>query len=265
VSKKFHWFPFYYLDWLSDSEVAMMTYAEKGLFIDMLSRCFNEGGLPADEKKLVRLFKCDADDLKECVKMFYEKDEKLFNKKLDSIHKDQGKISRDKSKAGKASAKAREAKRLMKSTGVEQVLNPVATEAQQNPTSTEEKSTEEQKDIKDSLSEQSSDVADWLKEADPFYLNLCEWFYNNLKSLNQVKSNINWKTKAWYEGFRLLLTRDGIDYEKEFKPVINYYLKNFGIDYCPIALAPSTVRTKWVQLRNFYKNNNKKPMGSARP
>ena len=117
----------------------------------------------------------------------------------------------------------------MKSTGVEQVLNPVATEAQQNPTSTEEKSTEEQKDIKDSLSEQSSDVADWLKEADPFYLNLCEWFYNNLKSLNQVKSNINWKTKAWYEGFRLLLTRDGIDYEKEFKPVINYYLKNFGI------------------------------------
>jgi len=125
--------------------------------------------------------------------------------------------------------------------------------------------TNNNKELKTSLSEQSSDVADWLKEADPFYLNLCEWFYNNLKSLNQVKSNINWKTKAWYEGFRLLLTRDGIDYEKEFKPVINYYLKNFGIDYCPIALAPSTVRTKWVQLRNFYKNNNKKPMGSARP
>ena len=148
MSKKFHWFPFYYLDWLSDSEVAMMTYSEKGLFIDMLSRCFNEGGLPADEKKLVRLFKCDADDLQECVKMFYKKDEKLFNKKLDSIHKDQGKISKDKSKAGKASAKAREAKRLMKSTGVEQVLNPVATEVQQNPTRREEESREEQSTIK---------------------------------------------------------------------------------------------------------------------
>ena len=48
MSKKLHWFPFYYLDWLSDSEVAMMTYSEKGLFIDMLARCFNEGGLPAD-------------------------------------------------------------------------------------------------------------------------------------------------------------------------------------------------------------------------
>ena len=144
MSKKLHWFPFYYLDWLSDSEVVMMTYSEKGLFIDMLSRCFNEGGLPADEKKLVRLFRCDAEDLKECVKMFYEKDEKLFNKKLDSIQKDQKVISKVKSKAGKASAEARKAKRLMKGTGVEHVLKCVATEAQHNSTSTVQNNTVQQ-------------------------------------------------------------------------------------------------------------------------
>ena len=101
---KLHWFPFYYLDWLSDSDLVMMTYSEKGLFIDMLSRCYNEDGLSSDIKKLMRLFKCDADDLNECMKMFYIKDEKLFNKKLDAIKKDQKKISTSRSKAGKASA-----------------------------------------------------------------------------------------------------------------------------------------------------------------
>ena len=144
MSKKLHWFPFYYLDWLSDSEVVMMTYSEKGLFIDMLSRCFNEGGLPADEKKLVRLFRCEAEDLKECVKMFYEKDEKLFNKKLDSIQKDQRKVSAGRSKAGKVSAQKRKDKRLTESTNVEQVLKSVATKAQQNSTNTTEHNTTEQ-------------------------------------------------------------------------------------------------------------------------
>jgi len=146
--KKLHWFPFYYLDWLSDSEVAMMTYSEKGLFIDMLSRCFNEGGLPADENKLLRLFKCDKNDLQECIQMFYIKDEKLFNKKLDSIQKDQRKISGERSKAGKISAEKRKAKRLTTSTSVEQVLNFVTTNDQQNSTSTVQNNTEEKKVIK---------------------------------------------------------------------------------------------------------------------
>lgn len=144
MSKKLPWFPFYYLDWLSDSEVAMMTYSEKGLFIDMLSRCYNEDGLPSDEKKLIRLFKCNVEDLQECVKMFYKKDEKLFNKKLDAIKKDQRKVSTGRSKAGKASAEARKAKRLMKGTNVEQMLNPVATKAQQNLTNTTKQNTTEQ-------------------------------------------------------------------------------------------------------------------------
>lgn len=121
----------------------MMTYSEKGLFIDMLSRCFNESGLPADTNKLLRLFKCDEDDLKECVQMFYDKDGKLLNKKLDQIKKDQRSISSSRSEAGKISAEKRKAKRLTTSTSVEQVLNFVTTKPQQNPTSTVQYSTEE--------------------------------------------------------------------------------------------------------------------------
>ncbi len=146
---KLHWFPFYYLDWLSDSDLVMMTYSEKGLFIDMLSRCYNEDGLSSDTKKLMRLFKCDADDLSECMKMFYIKDEKLFNKKLDNIKKDQKKISTSRSAAGKKSAEARKAKRLMKSTSVEQVLDFVDTNVQQNSTNTVQYNTEQNNKEKD--------------------------------------------------------------------------------------------------------------------
>ncbi len=146
---KLHWFPFYYLDWLSDSDLVMMTYSEKGLFIDMLSRCYNEDGLSSDIKKLMRLFKCDADDLNECMKMFYIKDEKLFNKKLDAIKKDQKKISTSRSKAGKASAESRKAKRLIKTTSVEQVLDCVDTNAQQNSTNTVQYNTEHNNKEKD--------------------------------------------------------------------------------------------------------------------
>ena len=155
MSKKLPWFPFYYLDWLSDSEVAMMTFSEKGLFIDMLSRCFNEDGLPADEKKLLRLFKCDSEDLQECLKMFYKKDEKLFNKKLDSIKKDQRKVSTGRSKAGKISAQKRKNQRLNNSTNVEQMLNFVATKAQQKSTNTTEQNRTEQSKEKEDKKEHS--------------------------------------------------------------------------------------------------------------
>lgn len=270
MSKKLHWFPFYYLDWLSDSEVAMMTYSEKGLFIDMLSRCFNEDGLPADEKKLLRLFKCDADDLQECVKMFYKNGEKLFNKKLDSIKKDQKKISTGRSKAGKASAEARKAKRLTEGTNDEQVLNPVATNLQQNPTNTTQQNTVQQNtDLKDSLSDdKSSDSAKWLEKANPVYLKDCENFYNILMEKGKITKSQNWKTKTWHDGFRLLIESDGVDYHKEFKPVMNFYISNIGKQFCPEAYSPVTVRTKWVKLRDYMKKitpRNSNSNLSARP
>ena len=62
------------------------------------------------------------------------------------------------------------------------------------------------------MSEQSSDVAEWLKKADPFYLNICEWFYNSLIQLDMVKKNTKWESKSWYDGFKRLLTIDGVDY-----------------------------------------------------
>lgn len=157
--KKLPYFPFYYLDWLSSSSVIMMSHAERGLFIDMLSRCYNDDGLPDDNSKLQRLFNCSEDLLIPVKDMFYSVDGLLKNEKLDSIIKDQQSMIKDKSKAGKASAKARAKKKLQKSTGVQQVLNSVPTEHQQNSTNkTEQNRTEQNKDIKPKEKDSQFDI-----------------------------------------------------------------------------------------------------------
>ena len=144
--------------------VQMLSHSEKGLYIDMLCSCFNEDGLPTDHKMLKRLFKCDEDDLQMVVTLFHERDGKLHNKKLDEIKADQAEVSKKKSEAGKASAQARKAKRLAQVTPVEHVLNSVATEPQQNPTSREEKSRVEKSKEKDTT---ASDDAERVYQAYP--------------------------------------------------------------------------------------------------
>jgi len=140
TTKKYHWFPFYYLDWMTDLNVQMLSHAEKGLYIDMLCSCFNEDGLPTDHTMLQRLFKCDADDLKMVVTLFHERDGKLHNKKLDEVKADQQSKSQQASDAGKKSAQARKAKALTEATDVQRTFN-------ENPTNRVEKSrVEESKD-----------------------------------------------------------------------------------------------------------------------
>jgi len=246
MSKKLHWFPFYYLDWLSDIDVAMMTYSEKGLYMDMLCRCFNEDGIPNDINKLKRIFKCEESDLKECVKMFYEKDEKLFNKKLDEIKKDQRKVSRAKSFAGKKSAEARRNKKVMTSTGVEQVLNSVATEAQRNSTNTVQYNTVD-----------NNNTVDAFSMPDDKYSKACKWFFDELTKLEKVKKSQKWQTKTWYDSFRLLEVSDGVEWESEFKPVVKYYVECIGKEYCPEAFSPKAIRSKWIKIKGYYERNNK--------
>lgn len=147
---------------------------------------------------------------------------------------------------------------------LDKALQKHSTKQGQSTVSINKQDNKEQVTIKNPLSEQSSDVADWLKEADPFYLNICEWFYNSLIQLDLVKKNTRWKSKSWYDGFKRLLTIDGVNYETQFRPVINFYLINYGKDFCPIAESPASVRTKWKKLEAYYNNNNKKPMGSTR-
>tara|TARA_R110002167_G_scaffold256475_3_gene462872 strand:+ start:470 stop:1252 length:783 start_codon:yes stop_codon:yes gene_type:complete len=190
--KKLPYFPFYYLDWLSSSSVSMMTHEEKGLFIDMLSRCYNDDGLPDDNNKLQRLFNCTDDLLWTVKEMFYSVDGLLKNEKLDSIIKDQSIMVKGKSKAGKASAKARADKKLQSATPVQHVLNPVATETKRNSTNRTEQNKAEQnnKDIKSKPKKFTAPTIEEVKE-------YCD------KRLNSVDPDIfvsHYEVSGWMRG-----------------------------------------------------------------
>ena len=132
ATSKLHYFPWYYEAWLSASNVTIMTYDEKGLYTDMISRCYKDNGLPNDEESLQRLFNgCSTTALTTVQRMFYvDGNDRLQHEKLDKIKKDQGVMIKNASNAGKASAakrKERKIKELSNATAVEIPLNEKAT------------------------------------------------------------------------------------------------------------------------------------------
>ncbi len=95
------------------------------------------------------------------------------------------------------------------------------------------------------------------KMPDDKYAKACKWFFDELLKRGKIKKSQNWQTKAWYDSFRLLEQSDGIDWTKEFTPVIKYYVESIGKEYCPEAYSPKAVRTKWIKLQG-YKDRNEK-------
>ena len=90
----------------------------------------------------------------------------------------------------------------------------------------------------------------WIDEADATYLSICENFYKRLVELDRVKKNTEWKSKSWYDAFRLLLTTDGVSTE-EFNRVMKYYFATPRTQYTPIADSPVSVRSKWQKLKDY--------------
>ncbi len=125
---KLHYFPWYYLDWLSSSEVRMMNYEERGIYMDMICRCYNDDGLPDDDDGLYRLFNIEIPE--RVKRMFYSKNNTLFHDKIDKIKKDQRVTVKNASKAGKASGIARNALRRKDIQGG----TPVEIPLNENPT-----------------------------------------------------------------------------------------------------------------------------------
>ena len=129
-SRNFY-FPFYYLDWLSNSDVRMMTHAERGLYIDMICRCYNDDGLPTDSDLLQWLFNCDEHLLNSVQHLFICVNNKLQHKRILEIKQQQAETSKKRSEAGKASGKSRakssKDNALDSGTSVEQVYEKTRT------------------------------------------------------------------------------------------------------------------------------------------
>jgi len=110
-------FQFYPEAFLSDENVQLMDYEERGIYITLLSHCWLEGSIPADPGKIARLLKLNVThvatgevDLAPILKCFMESEddpERLINPRLDQERTKQFEWRKKCSKGGKASARKR--------------------------------------------------------------------------------------------------------------------------------------------------------------
>jgi uncharacterized protein YdaU (DUF1376 family) len=108
-SPAFQWYP---KDFLSSVRVAEMSLEEKGAYIVALSFCWISGSLPSDPTRLARVIGdgCTAETAEAILPMFEPtKDgQRLVHERLEIERKKQMDWKNKTSKAGKASAKARQ-------------------------------------------------------------------------------------------------------------------------------------------------------------
>ena len=134
------------------------------------------------------------------------------------------------------------------------ILNYDSHQVSEQPVNNERTTSEHKQECK----ELKNNTMSWLDDADERYLKMCERFYQELKRLDRIKANTEWKCKSWYDAFRLLLTNDGVSSE-EFSKVMRYYFNTPRDQYTPIADSPVSVRSKWQKLKDYYKRGNDKP------
>jgi uncharacterized protein YdaU (DUF1376 family) len=103
-------FQFYAGDFLSDLNVQMMTMAQRGIYITLLAMEWIEGSLPSNIQSLQILcrqhpnFEEDWSAIKHC---FYEKDGRLYNRRLESERNNMISYRERMSNNGKKGANAR--------------------------------------------------------------------------------------------------------------------------------------------------------------
>lgn len=93
-------FQFYPMEFLGSSKVDVMSMTERGIYITLLSRCWDENGLPTDLHRLARYVRMKHEQfdrlwrgspLHEC---FYERGGKLHNPRLDKERQKQAEYKR---------------------------------------------------------------------------------------------------------------------------------------------------------------------------
>ncbi len=104
-------FQFYPADYLSDMKVRMLSWASRGLYMDLLCYCWREGWIPSDSSAIAQLCHChDLAIIEPCLDLFDshpDDAEKLIHKRLNKERNKQLEHSNERSDAGKKGAKAR--------------------------------------------------------------------------------------------------------------------------------------------------------------
>ena len=104
----FQWYP---ADYLADMNVRLLSWASKGLYIDLLCYCWREGYIPADSSAIAMLCGChDLAIVEPCLKLFAthpDDPSKLVHLRLIAERKKQIDNAERKSTGGKKGAETR--------------------------------------------------------------------------------------------------------------------------------------------------------------
>lgn len=189
-------FQFYPQDFISDINVKLMTCEERGAYISLLCHDWIEKGLPSNDHALSILSGAGTrwPEVKTAVlKCFKKSRSRIYNLRLKRERNKQETFRQSRSVAGKASAKAREAKRLGKdlvgntcSAHVETSLqhNPTLLSSSSSSTSVKEKETKE----KEKVSENSEPPL--LYDLPSSVGNMEAGFSNSLKPIEDIYREI---------------------------------------------------------------------------
>ena len=104
-------FMFYPADYLSDMRVRMLSWASRGLYMDLLCYCWREGWIPSDSSAIAQLCHCqDLAIVEPCLALFDSHPDdpaKLVHRRLVEERNAQIERSEERAKAGKKGSEAR--------------------------------------------------------------------------------------------------------------------------------------------------------------
>lgn len=104
-------FQFYPADYLSDMKVRMLSWASRGLYMDLLCYCWREGWIPSDSSAIAQLCHChDLAIVEPCLALFsphpYDP-EKMIHSRLDHERSKQKAFSEERKSSGIKGAQKR--------------------------------------------------------------------------------------------------------------------------------------------------------------
>jgi len=107
-SPAFQWYP---ADYLADMQVRLLSWASRGLYVDLLCYCWREGFIPADSSAIAQLCGChDLAIIEPCLLLFTEHPDdasKLIHGRLEKERLKQLEHRSERSTAGKKGAETR--------------------------------------------------------------------------------------------------------------------------------------------------------------
>lgn len=119
------WFPFYAADWLTSKKRRKLTWAQRGVYADLLAEQWVGGALPSDPAEVAAMIGASTVDVTVVLELcFFPAIEGWLNDRLEEVRTEQAQRSETLSNAGRKGGIASSRKRLQQSSLAQARLKP---------------------------------------------------------------------------------------------------------------------------------------------